>query len=103
MIPGSPFSAKEDEYLRAHYADTETNALAAKLGRTLSSTQSRLRHLGLRKRDTDRPTTTRVTILFEDELMPRIRAGAEEAELSMSAYVQELVKAGLPKKKRSAA
>jgi len=101
--PGAPFTEREDEILKANYLEMDTAALAQTLGRTLSSTQSRLRHLGLRKRPTDRPTTDRMTVLFDTDLMPKIRAGADAAGLSMSGYVQELVKRGLQRKKKKAA
>lgn len=94
------FTSREDQILSECHRDRTAAELAGALGRSLSSTQSRLRHLGLRKRPSERPTTTRVTILFDDDLMPRIRGGAEAANLSMSAYVQELVRAGLPQKRK---
>jgi hypothetical protein len=89
--PGAAFQPAEDALLTAKYKEFGATALAKKLGRTLSSTQSRLRHLGLRKRDSGKPRQERVTILFDEALMPTIRANAQAANMSMSAYVQDRV------------
>lgn len=55
-------------------------------------------HMAKRTKKADKPAQTKISQFFDNELMPLIRAGASEADMSMTAYVQELVKAGLPKK-----
>jgi len=101
MKPGTAFKPVEDAVLFANYKELDAATLAKRLGRTISSTNSRLRHLGLRKRDSNKPRQERVTILFDEALMPRIRAGALASEMSMSAYVQRLVRGGLPLQKKN--
>ena len=102
MKHGAPFTDEEDEYLRHEYQDLSCAALAAFLGRTVSSTQNRLRHLGLRKRKVDKPLQTKTSIFFDDDLMQTLRAQATDAGISMSAYVNQIVRKTIQKKSKVA-
>ncbi len=99
MKHGAPFTEEEDDYLKQHYADTECVKLSLHLKRSVSSTQNRLRHLGLRKRQGEAKLQKKASIFFDMDLVPKILSGAQKAGLSMSAFVQELVRAGLKKSK----
>ncbi len=102
MKHGAPFTDTEDEYLRLNFIDLDCATMAKNLKRTVSATRSRLLHLGLRKRKQDKPKQTRVTIFFEDSLMPLIKSSAQESDLSMSAFVQETVRKVVQKKSKVA-
>src|SRR5258707_606744 len=98
------FDPSEDQYLRRSYKKLTTAEMATELGRTPASVANRLHHLRLRRlalrknESTMRPVQKRVTIFFDVDLMPAITAGARKAGLSMTAFVQELVRAGLRRK-----
>jgi len=93
---GAAFTEREDSYLQKHHKLKTTAVMAAHLGRTVSSTQNRIRHLGLKKRaGGEAKPQTKVSQFFDDDLMPILDAGAAECNLSRSAYVQELVRVGL--------
>lgn len=105
---GSRFTPQEDTFLRNNYVGTDerpgmtAQALADKLGRPVTSTMNRLRELRLKKKSLDKPVQKKVSQFFDLDLVPQIEAGAKAADLSFSAYVQELVRAGLKKKSKAA-
>ena len=110
MKHGAPFTEEEDAFLRANYLGCDSGAMAGHLKRSLSSTQSRLRHLGLSKRkakkqaagESVRPHQTRATILFDDDLMQPLRTQSADAGISMSAYVNQIVRKTIQKKSKVA-
>ena len=99
MNHGAPFTAQEDEYLVENFREKETAELAAKLKRTISSTQNRLRHLNLRKRPSDKPLQEKFSIFLDVDLIKPIASFQARDGLSFSAKVQELVKIGLRRQK----
>jgi len=102
MKHGAPFTEEEDSYLREHYLGLACSEMADRLGRTNSSIQNRLCHLGLRKRKPGKALQTRHTIFLEAEIVPQLQRAAKDAGLSMSAYVQEIVRKTIQKKSKVA-
>ncbi len=92
---GAPFDAAEDATLKRLHKKLTVNQLAEKLERPAMSIQSRLRHLGLRKRDGEAKAQKRVTIFFDLDLLPAIKDGMKAAGLSLTAFVQECVRGAL--------
>ncbi len=107
MRHGAPFTADEDSYLNAYYLEKSCAELAQALKRTISATQSRLRHLGLSKRKAKKqaagesvaPHQTRVTVLFDDDLMPVIRDTAKSSGMSMSGLICDITRRALLRKR----
>ncbi len=99
MKHGTPFSGVEDTYLTENYIALDAEALAAKLRRPVASVRDRLRHLNLSKKKPGRQAQKKVSVFFDLELVPRMIAGADQAGLSLSAFVQETVRKALGRKK----
>ncbi len=110
MRHGAPFTEAEDKYLQKFYLEENCATLAHMLSRSVSSTQSRLRHLGLSKRKAKKqaagesvtPHQTRVTVLFDDDLVGPLRDQAKDVGRSMSAHVNEIVRKTIQKAHRAA-
>ncbi len=94
MKYGAPFTEREDAYLREHYKTMTSHAIAAKLKRPYAGIENRRRILGLLKRADAKakPIQAKTTVCFDNDLMHRIRMHAKLSALSMSAYVQEIVR-----------
>lgn len=99
---GSAFTAAEDKYLQEHYLESTSADMAAKLKRPLASTQNRIRHLGLKKKPhaQGKPDQKKLSVFLEMGLYERVFSN--RGTLSVSGYIQELVRKGLPGKKRAA-
>jgi len=102
MKHSPPFTEAEDSILRQFYLAEDTATLAKQLGRTISSTQNRLRHLNLRKRGSSKPQQVKTSIFFDEDLMQTLRAQATDAGISMSAYVNQIVRKTIQKKSKVA-
>lgn len=92
---GSRFSASEDSFLSENYEAMTAKDLAKALGRPLASTMNRLLHLNLKKKGKGRPAQTKVSQFIDNDLMPRIDRAAASAGVSRSAYINQLVRAGI--------